>query len=224
MVTSVLTPAIVPRLRASIEYMWGRGIRYFAHQMDYTNPEWTPEVFAELETAYNELADFYLECARGAEHFHMTLFDEKLKSHAHSKIELGTVCDFGTRKISIAPDGRVYPCVQFISDKPDADTYCIGDVDNGLTERRDQLVAENKSERPQCAGCALQGRCANYCGCVNWQLTGRLTEVPAILCAHEQMLMPIADRIGNELWNEQNAHFLQKHYRDYEQRFVYAMD
>ena len=40
----------------------------------------------------------------------------------------------------------------------------------------------------------------------------------------KQMLIPIADRIGNELWDEQNAHFLEKHYRDYAQRFIYSVD
>jgi uncharacterized protein len=97
-------------------------------------------------------------------------------------------------------------------------------VASGLTPRRDELIAENRQARPQCRGCALVGRCANYCGCMNWQLTGEITRVPGIICAHERMLIPIADEVGNTLWDERNRAFLKKHYRDYEERFPYSFD
>lgn len=223
-VTSVVTPPTVDRLYSSIQYMWSRGIRFVAHQLDYTNPDWTPEHFAMLEKSYRQLSDFYVEKARAGEHFFFTLFDEKLKSHADSPIELGQNCDFGARKVSVAPDGRVFPCVQFVSDRPDSADYCIGHVEEGLTPRREELIAENKQERPQCDGCSHQGRCANYCGCMNWQLTGCITEVPGILCAHERMLIPIADEVGNTLWDERNRTFLKKHYKEFDKIFPYSFD
>jgi uncharacterized protein len=223
-VTSVITPATVSRLRPSIEYLWRRGLRYVVHQLDYTHRDWTPARFAELEAAYRELAAFYLARMRHGDHFHLGLFDDKIKSHARSPFRLGEICDFGARRVSVAPDGRVYPCVQFVSDRADAADYCIGDVEHGLTPRREALIAANRQERPQCAGCALLGRCANYCGCLNWQLTGAVTEVPPILCAHERMLIPIADEVGAALWSERNAGFLTKHYQAYDERFVYSFD
>jgi uncharacterized protein len=222
--TSVITPPTAGRLFESIEYMWSRGIRFMAHQVDYTHPDWTPEQFEVLAGSYRELAAFYLEKARSGEHFHLTLFDEKLRSHARSPVQLGEVCDFGARKISIAPDGRIFPCVQFVSDKEGAEDFCIGHVETGLTPRREALIAQNKETRPQCEGCALLGRCANWCGCMNWQLTGKITEVPGILCAHEQMLIPIVDKVGNTLWDERNRRFLEKHYKEYLKRFPYSFD
>jgi len=223
-VTSVITPPTAGRLYESIRYMWDRGIRFVAHQPDYTHPDWTPEHFEALERSYRALADFYVEKARSGEHFYFTLFDEKLKSHAQSPIKLGENCDFGAKKLSVAPDGRVFPCVQFVSDRADAADYCIGHVDTGLTPRRQELIAENKQERPQCAGCEHQGRCGNYCGCMNWQMTGCVTKVPGILCAHERMLIPIADEIGSTLWNERNRAFLKKHYKNFEDIFPYSFD
>lgn len=222
--TSVITPQTAERLFESIEYMWSRGIRFIAHQVDYTHPDWTPENFELLARSYRELAAFYTDKARDGEHFHLTLFDEKLRSHAHSPVALGEVCDFGAKKVSVAPDGRIFPCVQFISDKPGSEDFCIGHVTTGMTPRRDELISLNKQSRPQCEGCAHLGRCANWCGCMNWQLTGKLTEVPGILCAHEQMLIPIVDKVGNTLWNERNRHFLEKHYKEYLQRFPYSFD
>ncbi len=222
--TSVITPAPAGRLAPSIEYMWGRGIRFIAHQVDYTHPDWSPERFEELAQSYRALARFYVDKARDGEHFHLTMIDEKLRTHAKSPIALGETCDFGTRKVSVHPDGRIFPCVQFVSDKAGSEDFCIGHVATGLTQRRDELVAENKSTRPQCEGCALLGRCANWCGCMNWQLTGEITTVPGILCAHERMLIPIVDEVGNTLWAERNRKFLEKHYKEYREAFPYSFD
>ena len=33
-----------------------------------------------------------------------------------------------------------------------------------------------------------------------------------MLCRHEQMPLPVADRVGETLYREQNALFLNKHY------------
>jgi hypothetical protein len=38
------------------------------------------------------------------------------------------------------------------------------------------------------------------------------------------MLIPIADEVGNVLWDERNRHFLDKHYKDYEALFPYSVD
>jgi hypothetical protein len=36
--------------------------------------------------------------------------------------------------------------------------------------------------------------------------------VPGTLCAHERMLIPIADQIASQLFAEGDPHFLCKHY------------
>ena len=223
-VTSVITPLSVPHLADSLEYMWDRGVRYMVHQLDYTHRDWTPDLIERLRSAYQHMAAFYLEKIRADEHFHLALFDDKIKTHAQSPFQLGQICDFGAKKISIAPDGRLFPCVQFVSSKADADNYCIGSVSQGFNPKRELLINENRKERDQCKDCALLGRCSNYCGCLNWQVTGSITTVPGILCAHEQMLMPIADEVGNQLWQEGNKRFLQKHYRHMDEVFPYDFD
>ncbi|MBW2700094.1 MAG: radical SAM protein [Deltaproteobacteria bacterium] len=222
--TSVITPPTASRLLSSVESMWSRGIRYFVMQPDYTHPDWGIEDLQRLEDSYLDLAGFYLEKIRAGQAFHFSLFDDKIKSHAHSPFAPGKVCDFGAKKVSVAPDGHIFPCVQFVSDRPDAKDFCIGHVERGMDSRREHLVAKNQQPRAQCVDCALNGRCSNFCGCLNWQTTGSILKVPGLLCAHERMLIPIADEIGNELWAEKNKTFLHKHYKDYENRFPYAFD
>ncbi len=212
-VTSVITPPTVGRLYESMEYLWSRGLRYVVHQLDYTHPDWTPAHFETLAESYRKLGAFYLDRMRAGERFHMGLFDDKLKSHTREPIRYGAICDFGARKVSVAPDGTIFPCVQFVSDRDDAKRYAIGHVESGFTPRRQELITLNKRPRRPCDSCAFLGRCANYCGCMSWQLTGHVLEVPPILCSHERMLIPIADELGTRLWEERNPTFLNKHYK-----------
>lgn len=212
--TSVITPETAGRLHESLEYMWGRGVRNVIHQPAYSYPGWRPGDMAVLEASYRRLAAFYLEKHRRGEPLFLSLFDEKFRFHIKAPAELGRACDFGTHKFSVAPDGRLFPCVQFVSDRDTAADFCIGHVDTGFTARREELVAENRKPRAACRSCEFLGRCANYCGCTNWQTTGRVDEVPGILCAHERMLIPIADEVGETLWKEKNPLFLKKHYGD----------
>jgi len=66
--------------------------------------------------------------------------------------------------------------------------------------------------QPACRECALRLRYNNSCGCLNWQTTGSVNAISPPLCHQEQMLMPIADRLGRELYRQRNPHFLHKHY------------
>jgi uncharacterized protein len=36
--------------------------------------------------------------------------------------------------------------------------------------------------------------------------------VPAVLCEHERMVLPVADRLAGRLYERRNAMFLQRHY------------
>ena len=86
--------------------------------------------------------------------------------------------------------------VQFTQAGPDS-RWCIGHVRQGLDQaKREQLRGESQAEKTPCRDCAIRDRCQNTCGCLNWQLTGQVSRVGGILCAHERMLIPIADEIG----------------------------
>jgi uncharacterized protein len=95
---------------------------------------------------------------------------------------------------------------------PDSE-WCIGDVFSGIDEEaRRRIHDASECEKEPCRGCAIERRCNNSCGCLNWQTTGTVTSPSPVLCRHEQMLVPIADRVGETLYRERNPHFLHKHY------------
>ncbi len=41
---------------------------------------------------------------------------------------------------------------------------------------------------------------------------GALNRISPVLCRYEQMVLPLVDRIGRELYRKRNALFLHKHY------------
>ena len=89
----------------------------------------------------------------------------------------------------------------------------MGDVVAGIDEAaRARIAARADVEEEGCRTCAVAGRCNHTCGCLNWQATGDLGRVSAVLCRHERMLMPIADHVGEVLYAERDPHFLHKHY------------
>ena len=136
----------------------------------------------------------------------------KLSSHIQGEDVCKEHCELGIRQISVDPQGYVFPCVQFTTAGPES-RWCIGDVVSGIDEmRRNRLRDESQDEKEPCRQCAIRRRCHNTCGCLNWQTTGSVAQVSPVLCYYEQMLIPIADRIGETLYREQNLLFLNKHY------------
>ena len=88
---------------------------------------------------------------------------------------------------------------------------------NGVREahdkaRREALFLRNEAPKAACAGCALEGRCHNRCGCLNFQTTGGLETVPPILCEHARFLQPLCDELAATLYAERNPLFLRQHY------------
>lgn len=95
---------------------------------------------------------------------------------------------------------------------PDS-SWCIGHVATGIDEQaRQHIHAQASEEKKNCAGCAVRDRCNNTCGCLNWQTTGNVNQVSPVLCRHEQMLLPIADRLGERLYRRCTPELLHKHY------------
>ncbi len=140
--------------------------------------EWDRATLRRLQQGYEQVAETYIERHRQGEEIYFSAFDEKIRTHALGPIRRGTICDMGANSFSVAPSGEIYPCVQFV--KPETDLrFRIGDVRAGFdSPRRRALVEMNRKPRPGCEGCDLDGRCNNWCGCVNHRTTGDVLEVP----------------------------------------------
>jgi uncharacterized protein len=212
-VMMTVTPRTVVHYADSVDYLFRRGFRYLICSLDY-GATWHQTHLRELGRQYRRLADWYVALTDAEEKFYFSPFEVKISSHIHPGSCRADRCELGRRQISVAPNGRLYPCVQFVHDGRD-DTYCLGSVASGLDRAaRDRLRELSSEEKAECAECAVRERCNHYCGCLNKQATGRLDLVSPVLCAHERIVLPIADRVAARLYRRRSPIFIQKHYND----------
>jgi uncharacterized protein len=212
-VLMVITPDTLPYYAESIDYLFHQGFHYLICSLDY-GAEWNETSVKELRRQYEKLADWYYEKTRQEKKFYFSPFEVKIASHVFPGSCKRDRCELGLRQISVAPNGRLYPCVQFAKDGGDG-TYAIGDVNRGIDEEaRQRLYNRNSEEKKICAACAIRERCNHFCGCLNKQATGSIDQVSPMLCAHERTILPIVDRLAARLYQKRDPLFIQKHYNE----------
>ena len=210
---SVIVPETAGYLAAGVKDLFDKGFRYVLQTLDYS-AQWKSKDITVLKEQYKQLADYYANSLKAGKKIFYSPFDERIKTWAQKSRGSGDICDLANSQIAIAPSGRIYPCVQFIgSDDGVWTENSIGDVSTGFApDKREHFIVWNYEDRQSCVGCALYGRCATYCGCVNWRSTGDLCTIPPIICEHERALMPIVDAMANKLWDKKVPLFKRKFY------------
>lgn len=210
-VLMVVNPDTAPHLAESVALLLDEGARYLIVSLNYATL-WREEDFATLQEQLEKLGDLYIEWTRAGRKFYFSPLEVKLSSHINQHCFHKERCELARRQLSVDPQGHLYPCVQFVKAGPES-RWCIGHVESGIDEvARSRLHDESEAEKIACRGCAIRERCNNSCGCLNWQTTGTVNAVSPVLCRFEQMLMPIADRVGRRLYRERDPLFLHKHY------------
>jgi len=208
-VLMTITPKTLPMYAESVRYLFDLGFRYMICSMDYSAP-WTEKHLPLLKRQYRSLASFYREKSRREEKFYFSPFETKIASHIQKQDLHAQRCELGKKQLSVLPDGNIYPCVQLTEPE-----YCIGNVWEGIDEeKRHRLYQLNEEERGECLSCAVRGRCNHHCACLNKSATGTITALSPFQCAHERIVLPIADGLAERLYREKNAMFVQKQYND----------
>lgn len=207
----VVNPDTAPLLAESIAFLLDEGCRYLIVSLNYS-ADWSEQDLRALQQQYRRLGRLYVRWTRQGRKFYLSPFEVKLSSHIDGCRYRKDRCELAKRQISVDPEGNLFPCVQFPRAGPQSE-WCIGHVDTGIDEAaRDRARARADEEKEECRDCALRDRCNHTCGCMNWQATGSVNRVSGVLCRHEKMLIPIADRVGKVLYRRRDALFLHKHY------------
>lgn len=210
-VLMVVNPDTAQNLADSVCMLLDEGVRYLIVSPNYAG-SWQEEHFAALRKSYERLGDLYVKWTEEGRKFYLSPFEVKLSSHINQHCYRKERCELARRQLSVDPAGCLYPCVQFTTAGPTS-RWCIGHVSTGIDEAaRSHLHGESEAEKAFCRDCAIRNRCNNTCGCLNWQTTGTVNGISPVLCRHEQILMPIADRVGRRLYKKRNPIFLHKHY------------
>jgi len=206
-----IRPDTLPLYAEGVESLFALGFRYVIASLDYS-ADWDETHLPELESQYKQLAELYQRKTLAEEKFYFSPFEVKISSHVNSRTYCHERCELGLRQLSVGPDGTLYPCVQFVGDP----AFALGDVRRGIDETaRQALFTRNETEKPGCDRCAIRARCNHYCACLNRQATGSIDDISPMLCAHERIVLPIADELAERLYNRGNAMFIQKQYNDF---------
>ncbi|WP_406766638.1 radical SAM protein [Candidatus Clostridium radicumherbarum] len=209
-VMMVVNPDTVNCFYNSVMYLYEKGFRYIIISLNY-EAHWTEKHMRELKKQYERLAEFYMDRTMKEDKFYLSPFEVKISSYINGDNYCHERCELGKKQISVAPDGFLYPCVQFVGEKE----YCIGNVDTGIIlSKQAKLYELNEEEKESCNDCAIKERCNHYCGCMNKQATGSINKVSPVQCSHERSLIPIADKLAERLYKKRNALFIQKHYNE----------
>jgi uncharacterized protein len=210
-VMAVVNPDTVQFYAQSVRFLFETGFRYLIFSLNYA-ADWTERDMERVARQYEKLAKWYETETLKESKFYFSPFEVKIGSHVRPGSCARERCELGQKQISIGPDGGIYPCVQFVGDE----SFRIGDVRGGIDKaKRRQLFEQSNQEEEACGQCALRHRCNHFCGCLNRQSTGDIHRVSPVLCAHERILIPVADRLGERLFKKRSALFVQKHYNDY---------
>jgi uncharacterized protein len=212
MASVVVTPTNVVSAADGIAFLFDAGFKFQIIKPDVTQA-WSPEDVAELGRQYERVAEDYLARMRAGEDLYLNLFDDKWINHTKGAEGISIRCDVGSSQISIAPSGNIYPCVRWVKEEEDS-VPRLGDVWQGmLADKLADIRAQAAAPKSPCGDCSYNdGRCANECACEHYSATGRIDTPAPALCEHERVMVPIADRVGNTLWREQNPVFLRKLY------------
>ena len=203
-------PDTLPLYAAGVEALYSLGFSYVIASLDYS-ANWQEQHLLELKRQYEALAELYVAKTLAEEKFYFSPFEVKISSHINNRTYCHERCELGLRQLSVGPDGTLYPCVQFVGDRD----VSLGDVFTGIDEaKRKALYALNEQERPGCDRCAIRLRCNHHCACLNKQATGSISRVSPVLCAHERIVLPIADKVAETLYKT-SALFVQKQYNDF---------
>lgn len=196
----------------SVDFLFQEGFRYIIASLNYAG-NWTDKDITLLQKQYRLLSRWYEKLTLSDKKFYFSPFEIKLATHIQGPEALCNRCIFGMEQVSIAPDGKIYPCVQFVQDSVSNTDYSIGDIWNGIDKTKQKSLYElSQSRTPECLQCAFNGRCNNNCSCLNWQTTRIINQVSPVLCQTEKVLIPIVDELGTRLFNKRAPMFIQKHY------------
>ena len=209
---SVLDPSVVHKGAEIVAFLYEKGFRYITINLNYAMGEpWTKKHLSVLEKEYKKMAEMYVKWTKSETKFYLSPIDIKIVSHLKGENYISDRRKMARNQLSVAPDGLLYSSSRFVG----TPELAIGNVFAGIdTQKQDFLSQKGEELLEACQCCPLVDRCNYSYDSISWDGTNIFTDIPAIQCAHEQMLTPIADKAAERLYKERNALFIHKHYND----------
>jgi uncharacterized protein len=174
--------------------------------------KWSQSDRGLWRAGYSHAADRVEEAYRKGIALNVNLFTAKIITHLKGGYDEGDCCLFGQNEIAVSPGGNIYPCQRMVG-QDEKTLGLLGNVFDGLDMTAMNGLAGCRAVRNDaCDKCDFRGRCRNWCSCVNYALTGQFGQPGDIICFHEQMVIPLADRVASRLFAECSKTFMDTFY------------
>ncbi len=205
-------PSCVEKLSESVKYLFNKGFKNVAITPRYAEIcPWDDDSFSVLSDEFEKLSEIYVEKTLSGDDFTLATFDVKIRDYITGGKRVGKGCRLGEKQVCIMPDGKIYPCQQFIEDE-----YFMGDVYSGIIKEKLDYIKEIRKPTPVvCDDCGLKERCRYSCACLNKQCTGNIGDISPFQCSFERLQISCADKAAEILYKKGNTKFLKKQYGEF---------
>jgi len=200
-VRMTVTPSTAPYLAEGVKYLNDRGFESIAvfHAEEIA---WYEEDYLNCERGFYEIGELMIDVIEKGIPLSIGPIENRvkvLKNGNMDDLNDGT-CGAGKGYLAVGVDGTIYPCHRFASFRGFRGAYPIGDIFNGLDEKRRMPFLRMKKKLllgcdVGCDQCTLYGKCSGGCLAANYQATGHLAQRPPCARFHEVIWYEVAKSI-----------------------------
>jgi uncharacterized protein len=132
-----------------------------------------------IEKEYENLCDAYLERYAKGQGFNFFHFNVDLEGGPCLSKRV-SACGAGNEYFSVAPNGDLYPCHQFVGD----DNFRMGSVSEGILRNdiREQFKNSCLFTRKKCGDCFAKFICSGGCNANNYHYNGDINDPYEVTC------------------------------------------
>jgi uncharacterized protein len=155
-----------------------------------TGTPWTDEQWATYEQQLIRIMGRYARLRRGGAQLRLELFERDVRGKPGGKRGIWG-CGAGKGRITVSPNGDLYPCSKLLGIDALRDTHKLGDVWAGLThyKMRGEFLAAGEDERAKCRECEVKDDCDGGCPATNYEETGSLFEPSWLDCKQTRLMV-----------------------------------
>ncbi|NIM06301.1 MAG: radical SAM protein [Armatimonadetes bacterium] len=188
-----ISPDTAATLTEDVQSLFDLGINQFFIEPDFF-ADWSAEQISAYEEQYQRLADLYIELRSGNQPIRILEFETKPTDRRH-RYAGRWGCHAGRGRLTITPDGSLYPCNRFPGLGEGNGECRLGDLEEGFINYaplRD-LMDDRHLIRPSCRECAVADYCQGGCPAANLATCASIYTVPPVYCAQIRALASILD-------------------------------
>lgn len=175
-VIAVVDPCNVGELAEGVMELVDRGVEAMTLNVNW-GARWDDTACTELERQLERVAAVVLASIRGGRWIRIQPLESALRSHIDRGHAVTAGCAPGSRRLAVAPSGRLYACARAVGE--DDGRAAIGDVERGIV--------------------VTPADPARGCSCANVEETGDPTIAGQTRIRHDRALASIALRLATRL-------------------------